>query len=122
MFKKIAVSATLVFLAGCQAQGSNPSALPGLPPQAIVDVATVTTNSLGNTLAALANDVDTSGTGLTITAVSVDQTLPPATGATASTNGQTVNFTPPANFVGVVTLQYAIVDGTGATSSSEIVV
>jgi hypothetical protein len=121
LLQSCAVGAAIA-LAGCQAQeGLPPAGQIGQSPQAIVDIVVVESNSLNNSIAALGNDIDPSGTGLTITAVSVDQTLPPIGGAVASTDGNTVSFTPPPNFVGVVTLQYTIMDGTGATSSAAIV-
>ena len=123
--KQILLVVAALAIVGCQAQQGSPlaGAIPlGLPPQAIADIVVVETNSLNNSIAALGNDIDQSGTGLTITAVMVDQTLPPAGGAAATTDGNTVTFTPPANFIGVVTLQYAIMDGSGETSSAVIAV
>jgi len=120
--RMLLVAATAA-VAGCMAQEGTPGAAqPGLPPVAIADVVVVETNSLNNSITALANDIDLSGTGLTITAVTVDQVLPPGGVAMASTNGTTVTFSPPANFVGVVTLQYEITDGTSATASAVIAV
>lgn len=121
---KILLAVAAIGLAGCRAQEGGPAGTttPGLPPQAIGDVAVVALNSVSNSIAALDNDVDQSGTGLTITGVTVDQTVPPMAGAVATTDGATVTFTPPATFVGVVTLQYSIQDGTGATSSGVIAV
>jgi hypothetical protein len=120
---RILLLAATAATAGCVAQEGTPGAgQPGLPPVAIADIVSVETDSLNNSIAALTNDIDLSGTGLTITAVMVDQTLPPMAGAAASTNGTTVTFSPPAGFIGVVTLQYAIEDGTGAVSSALIAV
>src|SRR5690242_8689180 len=117
MYKQILTALSVMsfmLLAGClKAQGSVAPPLLALPPQAIVDVATVVTNSTNNTIDVLANDIDTTGTGLTITSVAVDLTVPPMPGATATTDGQTVSFTPAAGFLGVVTLDYSIVDGAG---------
>jgi len=126
MRKNLLLAAALVaptMLSGCIAQEGVPvPGQAGFPPLAVADVAMVETDSLNNSLAALANDIDLSGTGLTITLVTVDQVLPPAAGATASTDGNSVTFTPPAGFTGVVTLNYTISDGTGATSSAAIAV
>ena len=119
--RNLLVLATLG-LAACRAQEGVPVAIPGVAPTAVPDTAVVELDSANNSIAALLNDIDLSGTGLTITGVLVDQTLPPMAGAVATTDGATVNFTPPAGFVGVVTLQYAIVDGTGAASSAVIAV
>jgi hypothetical protein len=117
--------AGLLALPGCKAGGvpnvpGNPGAGPA--PLALPDVLTVEMNSLNNVIPALSNDIDLSGTGLTITAVSVTQTLPQAAGAVASTGGDNVLFTPPSNFTGIVTLQYIVEDGTGATSAAIIIV
>jgi hypothetical protein len=109
-------------LAACRAQEGVPVAIPGPAPTAVPDAVVVELDSVNNSIAALLNDIDLSGTGLTITGVVVDQTLPPMAGAVATTDGNTVTFTPPATFVGVVTLQYAIADGTGAVSSAVIAV
>jgi hypothetical protein len=114
-------------LAGCKAQGgvtalviAPPQAGPA--PQALPDVAVVSSNSLNNDLAPLVNDVDLSGTGLTITAVQIDQVLPAAAGSVATTDGSSVIFTPPSNFVGVVTLLYTVTDGNGGTSTAVMAV
>jgi Bacterial Ig domain len=120
---QVLLALAAIGLAGCRAQEGTPRvAQPGLPPTAIADVAVVALNSANNSIAALANDVDQSGTGLTITTVQVDQTVPPMAGTVVTTDGATITFTPPAAFVGVVTLTYAIADGTGATSSAVIAV
>jgi hypothetical protein len=123
----IAALAAPALLVGCSAQEGLqpvPAAVvaPGTAPLAIADIAVVETDSQNNSITALDNDIDLSGTGLTITAVLVDQVLPAAAGTVATTNGTTVTFTPPANFTGVVTLQYAIADGTGATSAAVIAI
>lgn len=121
---QIVLAVAVLGVAGCQAQEGAPRAASqlGLPPQAIADVVVVETNSLNNSIAPLGNDVDQSGTGLAVTAVTVNQVIPAAGGAAVSTDGTTVTFTPPANFIGVVTLEYAIADGTGATSSAAIAI
>lgn len=119
---RILLAVAAIGLAGCRAQEGTQAATPGLPPQAIGDVVVVELNSAGNTIDALANDIDQSGTGLTITGVAIGQTLPPAAGVAATTDGNTVTFTPPVTFVGVVTLEYSIEDGTGAVSSGVIAV
>jgi hypothetical protein len=120
---RILFALALVAIAGCRAQeGVVAAPQSGAPPQAMADIVVVEINSLNNSIAALGNDIDASGTGLTITGVMVDQVLPPMAGAMATTDGNTVTFTPPANFTGVVTLQYAIADGNGATSSAVIAI
>jgi hypothetical protein len=120
---RILLAAATAAVAGCVAQEGAPGAIqPGLPPTAVPDVVVVQTDSTNNPINALANDIDLSGTGLTITSVTVDQTLPPLAGATATTNGTTVTFTPPATFIGVVTLLYDIMDGDGGISTGAIAV
>jgi hypothetical protein len=125
---RILLALVAIAVAGCRAQEGAPAAAvaptptPGVAPLAVPDVVVVEINSLANPIAALGNDIDVSGTGLTITGVIVDQTLPPMAGAAASTDGSTISFTPPPNYTGVVTLQYAIRDGAGATSSALVAV
>jgi hypothetical protein len=121
-YLRILLSVAAVVMAGCSAQEGAKAVAPGLAPQALSDIVVVELNSANNPIAALLNDIDQSGTGLTITAVQVDQVLPATAGAVATTDGNTVSFTPPANFMGVVTLAYSIADGTGATSSATIAV
>jgi large repetitive protein len=93
-----------------------------LPPVALPDVAAVAPNSSDNVLDVLANDLDASGTGLTITGVTIELSVPAAMGASASTDGAHLLFTPPAGYSGVVTLQYTVEDGNGATASAAAVV
>ncbi len=120
---RILLAVATAALAGCMAQEGAPGApQPGLTPTAVPDVVVVQTDSTNNPITALANDIDLSGTGLTITSVTVDQTLPPLAGAVATTNGTTVTFTPPATFTGVVTLLYDIMDGDGGVSTGAIAV
>jgi hypothetical protein len=121
---RILLAVAVLVVAGCRAQEGAPrvAAQPGLPPQAIADVVVVELNSLNNIIAPLGNDVDQSGTGLAITAVTVDQVIPATGGSVVSTDGASVNFTPPPNFIGVVTLEYVIADGTGAVSSAAIAI
>jgi hypothetical protein len=118
----LALALAAAALAGCRAQEGVPGTTPGPAPTAVPDAVVVELDSANNSIAALLNDIDLSGTGLTITGVLVDQTLPATPGAVATTNGSAVTFTPPAGFIGVVTLQYGIIDGTGAVSSALIAV
>lgn len=94
----------------------------GTPPFAIADAALVSTNSAAADIAVLANDVDTSGTGLTVTAVERVAAVPPTSADTVSTDGTVVSYTPATGYAGVVTLQYTITDGNGATSTAPLVV
>ena len=91
-----------------------------LPPLAVPDVATVAANSPSSSLAPLSNDVDTTSTGLTITATSIGSSLPPGNPGSVSTNGATVSYTPANGFSGVETINYTITDGNGSTASSII--
>jgi hypothetical protein len=84
---KVLLAVAAIGLAGCRAQEGAKVSTPGLPPQAIADIVVVELNSANNTIDALGNDIDQSGTGLTITAVSVDQSLPPMAGAVSTTDG-----------------------------------
>lgn len=91
------------------------------PPVALPDVALAMTNTT-SMIDPLLNDVDLSGGGLTITAVSSSTTVPGSAGGTVTTDGTLITYTPPANFIGVETLEYSIEDGNGSTSMSTIVV
>lgn len=64
------------------------------PPLAVADAATIAADSVGNSIAVLANDIDASGSGLTVTAVSELVSLPPASGASVSSDGSVVSYTP----------------------------
>jgi len=98
----------------------SPIAL-SVPPIAVGDIATLNSSNTSATLNVLANDIDPSGTGLTVSAVDVIAGLPTGN-ITATTNGITVTITPPAGYVGVITLSYTITDGAGQTSVAPIVV
>ena len=97
------------------------SALP-LPPVAIPDVATVTTDSSNVTIDVLNNDADISNTGITITSVSSVSTLPIGATSTVSTDGSTLSYTPEASFTGVEILNYEITDGNGNTANSIVTI
>lgn len=94
----------------------------GTPPLAIADAVLLSTNSAGATIAVLANDIDTTGTGLTVTAVNRLAALPPTTADSFDTDGTVVNYTPATDYAGVVTLNYTITDGNGQTSTAPIVI
>ncbi|MEQ1438784.1 Ig-like domain-containing protein [Fontimonas sp. SYSU GA230001] len=95
---------------------------PGIPPVAIADAATVATDSASAAIAVLANDIDTTSSGLTVTAVERVAALPPTTADSFDTDGTVVNYTPAAGYNGVVTLRYTITDGNGQTSTAPIVI
>lgn len=94
----------------------------GAPPFAIADAALVSTNSAAADIAVLANDIDTSATGLTVTAVERVAAVPPTAADTVSTDGTVVSYTPATGYAGVVTLQYTITDGNGGTSTAPLVI
>ena len=119
---QVVLAVVAVAIAGCKAQEGGLGSVAGLPPQAIADIVVVETNSSNNSIAALLNDVDQSATGLTLTSVQVDQVVPATAGSVVSTDGSTVTFTPPPNFIGVVTLEYEVEDGLGGISSALIAV
>lgn len=89
-----------------------------LPPVAVPDVAIAAANSSNNSLTVLSNDVDTTSTGLTITAASIGATVPPTGTGSVSTDGSTITYTPANGFSGVETINYTVTDGNGTTSSS----
>lgn len=94
-----------------------------IPPVALPDVATVTTDSSDNAILALANDLDAGMSGgLTITAVSSTQTVPAATANTPTTNGTSISYTPPSGFVGVEILSYTVTDNNGSTAVGSVVI
>lgn len=82
------------------------------PPVALPDVATVLQDSGATDVNVLANDIDFSGGGLTLTAASVTSSLPPATHGVAIV-GNALRFTPAAGFVGVVAVGYTATDAGG---------
>lgn len=84
-------------------------------PDAVADNAS-TKQGTAVTINVLANDSDSNGDPLTITSVSKPQF------GTATTNGQSVVYTPNANFVGTDTLTYFVGDGKGGTTSSSITI
>jgi|GEM_PF-3280179 len=88
-----------------------------VPPVALPDLATINPNS-NNSLQVLDNDLDTTSTGLTITAVSSGGTIPPGREGTLSTDGNTISYSPDTNFSGVETINYTITDGNGSTAST----
>ncbi|MFA5940057.1 MAG: Ig-like domain-containing protein [Sinimarinibacterium sp.] len=94
----------------------------GIPPFAIADAALVSTNSTGTAISVLTNDIDASGTGLTVTAVERLAAVPPTAADTLDTDGTVVNYAPAAGYAGVVTLTYTIADGNGQTSTAPIVI
>ena len=94
-----------------------------IPPVALPDVATVTTDSSNNEIFALANDLDAGMSGgLTITAVSSMQTVPAATANTPTTDGTSISYTPPTGFVGVEILSYTVTDDNGSTATGSVVI
>jgi hypothetical protein len=82
-------------------------------PDMAVDTAT-TTQGTAVTINVLANDADVNGDALTITAVSKPQF------GTATTDGQTVTYTPNANFVGNDNFSYFVSDGKGGTAAGAV--
>lgn len=93
-----------------------------LPPVAIADAAMVSMNATASTIPVLANDIDTSGTGLAVTAVERLGALPPVTADSIDTDGTVVTYTPAPAYSGLVTLLYTITDGNGHTSTAPIVI
>ena len=93
-----------------------------LPPVAVPDVSIVNGSSTNNSITPLVNDIDTTSTGLTVTAASIGATVPPTGTGTVTTDGTTLTYTPPAAFAGVETINYTITDGNGTTSTSIVTV
>jgi hypothetical protein len=84
-------------------------------PNAVADV-TTTSQGTAVTINVLANDSDPNADALTVTAVSQPQF------GTATTNGQTVTYTPNATFVGVDSFSYFVSDGKGSTVAATVTV
>ena len=86
-----------------------------LPPVANPDNYSVRENST-NTFSPLINDsVQTPGGSLTLISVST-------TNGVANVSGTNLVFTPAANYLGTLTLNYTIIDGIGGTNSSIVTV
>jgi hypothetical protein len=81
-----------------------------------VDDAVATPRDQPVTINVLANDSDANGDPLTISAIGT-----PLHGA-ATTDGQTVTYTPNPNFVGVDTFTYTILDGRGGAATATVTV
>ncbi len=84
-------------------------------PVAVDDSAT-TNEGASVTIDVLANDSDPDGDPLTVASVSS-----PAAG-TATTDGTTVTYTPPANWSGSDTFDYTVDDGSGGTATAGVTV
>jgi hypothetical protein len=93
--------------------GSNVPLPSNQAPTVVADTAT-TAQGVAVTINVLANDSDADGDALTITSVSK-----PQFGA-ATTNGQTVTYTPNANFIGNDTFSYVVSDGKGGTATGSV--
>ncbi len=86
-------------------------------PVAVNDAFDVAQDSSNNSLDVLANDTDVDGDTLTITAVGATDN-----GGTASTDGNTVSYSPAAGFSGTETFSYDIADGNGGIDSATVTV
>lgn len=90
------------------------------PPTATADSYAVIQNTSANSLDVLANDTGSpdSGEMLVVAAVTAG-----SAGGSASTDGQVVFYTPPANFQGTETFSYTLGDGNpGSTDSARVTV
>ena len=94
------------------------------PPTANDDSGTgflITQNTSNNTLDLLANDTFAPDINETLTITAFDGVSAGAT-VTISTDGQSVNYTPAADFLGTDTFTYTIDDGSGATDTATVTV
>jgi len=91
------------------------------PPTAQDDAFTVAEDSTGTTLNVLANDSTQGDTGETLTIVSVTPTNHGGT-VTIAGNGQSLTYTPAANYFGTELFQYTINDGHGGTAQASVVI
>jgi hypothetical protein len=85
------------------------------PPDVVADLAT-TTQGTAITINVLVNDSDANTDPLTITAVSKPQF------GTATTDGQTVLYTPNATFIGADTFTYYVSDGKGGVAAGTVTI
>ncbi len=86
-------------------------------PVAVDDPFGVAQDSINNSLDVLANDTDVDGDALTITAVGATDN-----GGTATTDGNTVTYSPLAGFSGDETFTYDISDSNGGVDSATVTV
>jgi len=84
-------------------------------PDTVADT-TTTAQGAAVTINVLANDSDANGDALTITSVSKPQF------GTATTDGQSVTYTPNANFVGNDSFSYFVSDGKGGTAAGSVTI
>ncbi len=97
------------------AHGKNVPESGNKAPETVADTAT-TAQGAAVTINVLTNDSDANGDALTITSVSKPQF------GTATINGQSVIYTPNANFVGTDTIAYFVSDGKGGTAAGSVTV
>ncbi|MFG0286803.1 MAG: Ig-like domain-containing protein [Rhodopirellula sp. JB044] len=87
------------------------------PPVGVDDTFIVDADSSNNSLDVLANEASTAEEGETLTVTGV--TTPSNGGSvTIASDGLSVNYTPPASFVGTVTFEYTLSDGTSTDTVS----
>jgi PKD repeat protein len=86
------------------------------PPNAVNDTATVLEDSSDNLLDVLANDTDTDGQALIVTAARAGHAT------VAINNDGTLSYSPNLNFNGTDTLSYTVSDGAGGTDSANATV
>lgn len=82
----------------------------------LIEDAAVTGQAVAVTINVLSNDSDANGDTLTVTSVSKPQF------GTASTNGQSVTYTPNPTFVGTDSFSYFVSDGKGGTAAGSVMV
>ncbi|TWU03887.1 tandem-95 repeat protein [Neorhodopirellula pilleata] len=87
------------------------------PPVGVDDTFIVDAGSGANSLDVLANEASTAEPGETLTVTAVSATTSGGT-VTIASNGQSVNYTPPASFVGTDTFTYTLSDGSGTDTVS----
>jgi hypothetical protein len=77
-----------------------------------------TTEDTPTTIAVLSNDTDPDGDTLTLLSVA----QPPAGTGTTALAGNSVTYTPPANWFGATTFAYTVSDGKGGTATANVTV
>ncbi|MES2684513.1 MAG: Ig-like domain-containing protein [Pseudomonadota bacterium] len=94
---------------------------PTLPPVALPDTATVSSSAGIASIGVVANDIDTNGGGLTVSAASITLAVPTGAGTVAFSAGN-VLYTPSAAYAGLVTVSYTVTDSVAQTASGTLVI
>lgn len=92
-----------------------------VPPVTVPDAATVAASAGPASIGVLANDVDTNGGGLTLTATSITTAVPAGAG-TVEVSANAVRYTPTLAYTGLVTVGYTVTDSIGQTATGTLLI